>query len=615
MPSHKIIHITDLEGQQDFLQRTIDSLNEKHSTNISLAINERGPYLAIPEDVSIVYGGDLIDKGLYDLELLQLFNNTKATNPEALTLIAGNREINKLRFVLEVTDTHPLALVQTELYLSETERQKSGPARSCALPWVDGGKNAFITFLSNVFEMQDLHETKDHFSTLTKTAQKSLYLQWMLAHTMGSPQAWQFRKDYLAQQNKKMAETLGISPEPVSDETIYQSFADEFSENGPIATYLKNAVLMKTIGNTLFIHGGFDDSSLSPKLDNKLHSFDNARDLEDTLNEWFSKTVNNIYNNASTIHLEKENSYPLLEQNFDGYQNQGELIEQYNVLTDMILPERAGRETQRSTVITNDFISQGGVQVPSTPLAKNALDNAGIYILVAGHMPHIYVQGIGQDYKANSKGEIVARQCIAADSSNYRENLIQTLVIYQEMLSNGKVISSVSRFSAISDGNDLQVLLEMKTPGIDSNGILYKENGQKYLASELDSAEELQVGRVIKHFPSERLATHCIKHSANTDKLTTTNFEITGYTQGLFLIAKAGGPGEGFQNALLGISAPELQQILAAQPLTFGETSNRLFPPAPPASSTMPPAPPKNDTDKECTPSKKSKTAHSFAPI
>jgi hypothetical protein len=90
-------------------------------------------------------------------------------------------------------------------------------------------------------------------------------LKWMLGYTMGSPDAFEFRREELSR-----AKQQGASASVVTDEEVAQSYIDTCLPSSVLASnkdgdgrdsdnlmmqYLEQATLTKRIGNVLFLHG------------------------------------------------------------------------------------------------------------------------------------------------------------------------------------------------------------------------------------------------------------------------------------------------------------------------------------------------------------------------
>jgi hypothetical protein len=124
----QIAFITDVEGQWDKLA-TFASDNPL----VRLADDDR---LEIAEGAALVFGGDTIDRGPDDRRVLHALVDAKRRAPDRVTLLAGNRDLNKLRLVRELAGSPP-----------EGAPAEALPDRATLLRWIFrntmGAKDAF----------------------------------------------------------------------------------------------------------------------------------------------------------------------------------------------------------------------------------------------------------------------------------------------------------------------------------------------------------------------------------------------------------------------------------------------------------------------------------------
>ena len=95
-------YVTDVEGNYDYWQRYLA---------ISRVI-DRTPStgtLKLKDSCSLVYGGDVCDRGPGDLRVLSDLISLQREYPDRVHLILGNRDINKLRLDIEL---HPAKLAR-----------------------------------------------------------------------------------------------------------------------------------------------------------------------------------------------------------------------------------------------------------------------------------------------------------------------------------------------------------------------------------------------------------------------------------------------------------------------------------------------------------------------
>jgi hypothetical protein len=93
-----IAYLTDVEGRWDKLTSFIDG-----NPHVWL----EGPALRLAGGVTFVFGGDAIDRGPHGRRIVALLLAARRDYGERVVLLAGNRDINKLRLVRELTGSPP----------------------------------------------------------------------------------------------------------------------------------------------------------------------------------------------------------------------------------------------------------------------------------------------------------------------------------------------------------------------------------------------------------------------------------------------------------------------------------------------------------------------------
>jgi hypothetical protein len=181
-----VAYLTDVEGRWDKLASFATS-------NPLVALV--GDRLELAPGATFVFGGDAIDRGPHGRKIVRTLLAAKRAYRERVVLLAGNRDLNKLRLLREL-DAPP----------------------------------AFVP------------------ATLATRGQR---LRWLLAHTMGAPEAFEYRAAELAAEGTAQ-----------NDEAVASSFLDELAPGGELRAYLGVAQLAHRSGTTLFVHGGVTPENL-----------------------------------------------------------------------------------------------------------------------------------------------------------------------------------------------------------------------------------------------------------------------------------------------------------------------------------------------------------------
>lgn len=170
-----------------------------------------------------VYGGDVCDRGPGDIRVIEDIIGLKEKYPDRVHIILGNRDINKMRLPFEL---HPLI----------------GLGHPPKVYWLRGDENQFVT---------NPPPTSRELQT-----EASKRLDWILQKTMGSPLAFEYRRNELCSAGR-----------PDSDDDVVKSFLDYVSPDnnpiiGPLTRYLQMGAVAVVIGDTLFVHGAVNPHNI-----------------------------------------------------------------------------------------------------------------------------------------------------------------------------------------------------------------------------------------------------------------------------------------------------------------------------------------------------------------
>ena len=203
----RIGYITDLEGNLELWHRSID-LSE---------VLRRGAdrSLELCDDAAFVFGGDAVDHGPGDLQILKDLVGLKKRYPDRVHLLVGNRDVNKIRLMVELADEHCAAVPLS---------QHPG------VYWNTPAKPAAC-----------LSEPELNSETM------AMRLQWILARSMNAPKAFESRKQELSR---------FAGGEVVDDAAVVKSFQEYVRPGGLMFEYLSLAKLAIVLDGVLFVHAG-----------------------------------------------------------------------------------------------------------------------------------------------------------------------------------------------------------------------------------------------------------------------------------------------------------------------------------------------------------------------
>jgi hypothetical protein len=324
----------------------------------------------------LVYGGDIWDKGGADFYVIRQLLSLHRRFPNRVHFIMGNRDINKLRIV-------------DELGCDETKRLP----KHKGVYWLRG------TGLPGDPENP---ECSDIATTTETTAER---LKWMLRSTMGSPNAFELRRQELRKERlaimngqsafstKECSEQMPIICDgaKVSDDEVTKSYLQSCDPNsGLMSRYLSNAKLMIRFGSVLFLHGALPtiegDSFPLPWID---PSDNNVR--HHSLTEWLGDL-----NKFASDQITSWKQFGKTNQSLDtrkgfwatdgGYSNTssggklfGNLL-QYGMNT---LPDKS----KNQSVVYNSWMRDGMPRKDLESKFRKLFIKEGLRLILSGHQP------------------------------------------------------------------------------------------------------------------------------------------------------------------------------------------------------------------------------------
>jgi hypothetical protein len=206
--------LTDVEGDAAYLDRYVHQSKVLHFTESLQRSDDEFPYDEcidfLDENSLLVYGGDVWDRGGSDLYVIRQLLDLHKRHAGRVHFIMGNRDLNKMRILSE------LGCIGGEM-----------PPH--------GG----------VYWLKGTGRLGDPLLNTSVSSSPSRRLQWMLAQTMGSPDAFELRR-------KELERTSG---QEVTDDDVVASYQRSCHPTGEMGQYLRSAHLALRLGSTLFIHG------------------------------------------------------------------------------------------------------------------------------------------------------------------------------------------------------------------------------------------------------------------------------------------------------------------------------------------------------------------------
>ncbi|MDP2342434.1 MAG: metallophosphoesterase [Deltaproteobacteria bacterium] len=194
----QVAYLTDVEGSWNKLRTFVDL-----TPGVSFQTDDTGTERIIVDDgTAFVFGGDAVDRGPWSRRVLQALLDVKDRYPDRVVLLAGNRDINKLRLPRELQGAVP---------------KKATP----------------------------------EIAALAKDKKPEL-LRWIFANTMGAAPAFEHRRT-----------ELRANTQPAGDDDVVRSIlTDVLPPGGLHFRYLQRCQLAFRLGKTLYVHGGVAIESL-----------------------------------------------------------------------------------------------------------------------------------------------------------------------------------------------------------------------------------------------------------------------------------------------------------------------------------------------------------------
>ncbi|KAL7451265.1 hypothetical protein ACHAWC_003088 [Mediolabrus comicus] len=263
----RIGYVADVEGHWDYFLEYVQRSqvldwedHEEHNNILSTpASNNKSikfQRLKLRPNTHFVYGGDAVDKGPGDIRLCRALVNLKKRYPDNVHLLVGNRDLNKLRFSSELSD-------------DDMRR----PLEDIKRPFWDPKAKSYKEHLEEIIQSD---ATNSGDCTLDQLNTKVERLRWMLKHTLGCPETFEFRREEVAILEQiygsyppNFSESHDSSPihsfpfnsdaTKVTDENVVNSFEYEINHpEGSLRQYLHHASIAAIVGNTIFVHGAID---------------------------------------------------------------------------------------------------------------------------------------------------------------------------------------------------------------------------------------------------------------------------------------------------------------------------------------------------------------------
>ena len=229
-------YVTDVEGNVDYFDEWVKHSGIlRYSSADELEFTNDGAYF--------VFGGDAMDRCDGGMRFTRRLVALKKRHPDRVFLLAGNRDLNKVRFTSELAESD----------LSRPPSEIPGPHWDPRAPTLE----KYLT------EIAAEKGVEGGAAAVDNRAER---MRYYLKHTLGCPRTFEDRRKELT--------ILGEGgPEPISDDAVVDSLISDIQPGGCLRSYLEHAQLATILGNTIFVHGALDPTSIKlvPDVKTRFH--------------------------------------------------------------------------------------------------------------------------------------------------------------------------------------------------------------------------------------------------------------------------------------------------------------------------------------------------------
>ena len=270
MPTIKTLYFgTDFEGDVSVLPQMCVNTTSADGKGLHLlcngcpltddisCVNWDDLALTLDEGCHFVFGGDSTDHKVGDLTILRLLIDLKHRYPDRVTLIAGNRDLNKIRLVQEMNEPYMDYLMNA---IGDTEPR-----------WLAKGKRTSIAqfvkesvdteWYKAIFNHEKKVDVETAWPSLSLSEKQMIYLHWLMCRQLNSAKTFDNRRKELKHRGKPCSSIWDVLGSFMGEELILRK------------QYAKACELAVSIGNLTFVHGGISPETFITCLLSAKHSF------------------------------------------------------------------------------------------------------------------------------------------------------------------------------------------------------------------------------------------------------------------------------------------------------------------------------------------------------
>lgn len=242
--AENIAYVSDVEGHWEFFCNFVSL-----SKGVSFRVGDgRGATTGESLDLDLadgwhfVFGGDSCDKGPGTLRFQEAMVRLKASYPDRVHLLLGNRDVNKMSLTSELDALEVAKFVEVP-----GERRSNGSWR------VSG-----VEFLKKMAAKdQGLDEDEVTEAMVEQWCTQASKLKYMFKYKMNSDGEFEYRRKELALQR-------AVAVSEVGDAEVASSYEACLGPGGCTREYLRSAQIGVLIGDALFVHAQIIGNEFKP---------------------------------------------------------------------------------------------------------------------------------------------------------------------------------------------------------------------------------------------------------------------------------------------------------------------------------------------------------------
>jgi len=348
----KVSYLTDVEGNWEYF---ISSVKYAKGLRYVGLRDDGSAEIELEEGWCFVFGGDAVDKGGEvggSIRVVKSLVDLKKRYPDRVTLVLGNRDVNKMRMTSELAPSQLERLKDVPGPYWVPEKSRVSPLKYLQ-EWVcDSKEKANIDDVS-AKELQQANTARSR-------------INWMLEKTMGAAGDFERRRNELKAITKQAT---------VTDEAVVESYLESVRIGGCMHSLLRLGVLAALIDDVLYVHAGlvledgFKDGSTDclgyvPGLPNRVPD----------VAEWVTKL--NGWKDAQLDEWEARPEWDNPNTTLDSSDRGG------HALMDYVVPGTL------PSVIQSRHVDAKSMPMEMPEHLTRTLNEQNIFKMVVGHIPH-----------------------------------------------------------------------------------------------------------------------------------------------------------------------------------------------------------------------------------